>query len=106
MLFKGKLKRLNNKKYSLIDWPAGSTTKKLFYQELIGQTEAKVNATRAKLIFSGKGFPPKVMDNGEMATLKTLLKTNNNSIGYALKADVSDEFTILYILETESSDEK
>lgn len=102
MIFKGKVKRLDNKKYSLVDWPAGSTTKKKFYMGLMGQSEAKVNATRAKLIFSGKGFPPKVMADNHFSTLENILKNNPNSIGYAPLANISDEFNILFILQTES----
>lgn len=106
MLFKGKVKRLNNKKYSLVDWPAGSETKETFYSSLMGQSEAKVNATRAKLIFSGKGFPPKVMKDNNFSTLEAFLKANPTSIGYAPTSAISDEFNILFILQTENSNEK
>lgn len=106
MLFKGKVKRLNDQKYSLVDWPAGSATKERFYFCLMGQSEAKVNATRAKLIFSGKGFPPKVMKDNNFSTLETLLKENPTSIGYAPTSAVPDEFNILFILQTENDNEK
>ena len=102
MLFKGKVKRLDNKKYTLIDWPVGSSNKGKFYMALMGQSEAKVNASRAKLIFSGKGYPPKVMEENNFSTLKDLLKDNPNSIGYAPLTDISDEFNILFILQVES----
>ena len=75
MLFRGKLKRLNKQKYLLIDWPTGSTTKVDFYQSLLGMSESKVNASRAKMVFSGKGFPPKVIESDNYLTLKTYLKT-------------------------------
>ena len=101
MLFKGKVKRLDDQKYSLVDWPAGSATKEKFYQGLMGQSEAKVNATRAKLIFSGKGFPPKVIKENNFKTLETFLKSNPNCIGYAPLVNISDEFNILFILQTE-----
>lgn len=106
MLFKGKVKRLNNKKYSLVDWPAGSATKEKFYFDLMGQSEAKVNATRAKLIFSGKGFPPKVMADNNFTTLEAFMKQHPTSIGYAPTSAISDEFNILFILQTENDDEK
>jgi len=98
MLFKGKVKRLNNKKYSLVDWPAGSPTKTSFYLNLMGQSEAKINAVRAKLIFSGQGFPPKVIPENNIAVLKRFLRSNRNSIGYAPVSTISDEFDILFIL--------
>jgi len=105
MLFKGKVKRLNNKKYSLVDWPAGSKTKINFYLGLMGQSEARINAVRAKLIFSGKGFPPKVMPSNDVAALEELLRSTPNSIGYAPLSMVSDEFEILFTLQMENDDE-
>jgi len=98
MLFKGKVKRLNNKKYSLVDWPAGSPTKASFYLDLMGQSEARINAVRAKLIFSGQGYPPKVMHENDIAVLEAFLKSTPNSIGYAPLSTISDEFNILFIL--------
>jgi len=105
MLFKGKVKRLNNKRYSLIDWPAGSPTKVKFYLHLTGQSEARINAVRAKLIFSGKGFPPKVMSENNIEVLKSLLKSNANSIGYAPVSMISEEFNILFIFQAGNDNE-
>ena len=106
MLFKGKVKRLDDQKYSLVDWPAGSATKEQFYLGLMGQSEAKVNATRAKLIFSGKGFPPKIIKDNNFATLADFLKANPTSIGYAPLSAIPDEFNILFILQMENDNEK
>lgn len=106
MLFKGKIKRLNNKKYSLVDWPAGSQIKEKFYLALMGQSEARINAIRAKLIFSGLGYPPKVMQENNIETLERFLRSTPNSIGYAPTSAISDEFNILFTLQTENNDEK
>ena len=101
MLYRGKLKRLNSLKYTLIDWPAGSHMKIDFYESLLGQSESKVNALRAKLVFSGKGYPPKVLSKDYYPTLEAYLKSHPNSIGYALLSDVSDGFHILYTIKGE-----
>ncbi|GLS92382.1 hypothetical protein GCM10007916_34530 [Psychromonas marina] len=106
MLFKGKVKRLNNQKYSLVDWPAGSDIKIQFYNDLLEQSESQINATRAKLIFSGRGFPPKEMDKNNFESLQKFLLAHPNSIGYAPASLISDEFNLLFILQTESNDEK
>jgi hypothetical protein len=101
MLYRGKLKRLNGQKYALIDWPAGSAMKIDFYKSLLGQSESKINAARAKLVFSGKGYPPKVLSKDYYPTLEAYLKLHPNSIGYALLSDVSDELHILYTIKGE-----
>lgn len=106
MLFKGKVKRLDNKKYSLVDWPAGSKIKQNFYLRLMGQSETKINAIRAKSIFSGQGFPPKVIAEDNFSALEIFLKTHPNSIGYAPTSSLSDQFIVLFIIQAENNDEK
>ncbi|MCK5819125.1 MAG: hypothetical protein KAH18_07695 [Psychromonas sp.] len=98
MLFKGRIKRLNNKKIVLLDWPNGSKMKKQFYHELLGQSEARINAYRAKLVFSGKGVPPKIVQQNNYLAVEKYIKGRPNSIGYALKSMISKEFTILYVV--------
>ena len=98
MLFKGKVKRLDGKKFILVDWPNGSDNKVNFYYHLLGQTEAKVNAYRAKLIFSGKGFPPKVAKENNIPSLVENMKAHKNSISYAPLSDITDNFKILFII--------
>lgn len=98
MLFKGKVKRLGGKKFILVDWPNGSSHKVNFYQDLLGQTEAKLNAYRAKLIFSGKGFPPKISNEDTFQSLTKTMQSHKNAISYAPLSDISDEFKILFVL--------
>ena len=99
ILFQGKIKRLDRKSYSLVDWPPGSKTKKDFYKTLINQSEARVNATRAKLIFSGKGFPPKEIKENNYKTLEKYLRAHKNSIGYAPSSEISKDLTILFTIQ-------
>ena len=98
MLFKGKVKRLGGKKFILVDWPNGTDNKVNFYHHLLGQTEAKVNAYRAKLIFSGKGFPPKVSKEDNFSSLTQTMTEHKNAISYAPLSDISDEFKILFVI--------
>ena len=98
MLFKGKVKRLGGEKFILVDWPNGTDNKVNFYYHLLGQTEAKVNSYRAKLIFSGKGFPPKVIDKNNFSSLKESMQEHKNAISYAPLSDISDEFKILFVI--------
>lgn len=98
MLFKGKVKRLDGEKFILVDWPNGTDNKVNFYHHLLGQTEAKVNAYRAKLIFSGKGFPPKVAKENNIPSLLESMKAQKNSISYAPLSEITDNFKILFII--------
>jgi ABC-type phosphate transport system substrate-binding protein len=69
-----------------IDQTEGSAVRDEFYTKVTGKSAAQVKAYWSKIIFSGKGKPPK--DVADSAAVKKQLADNPNAIGYIDKAAV------------------
>ncbi len=69
-----------------IDQAEGAAPREEFYTKVVGKSATQVKAYWSKLIFSGKGQPPKeVADN---AAVKKQLADNPGAIGYIDKSAV------------------
>jgi ABC-type phosphate transport system substrate-binding protein len=69
-----------------IDQSEGSPVRDEFYTKVTGKSAAQVKAYWSKIIFSGKGKPPK--DVPDSAAVKKQLADNPNAIGYIDKGSV------------------
>jgi len=81
----------------LLDQPAGSPIRATFYDKVTGKNEAQVKAGWSRLVFSGKGTPPKEI--GSSAEVKKIVSTNPNTIGYIEKSAVDSSVRSLLIVE-------
>ncbi len=63
-----------------LDGPPGSATRDEFYLQYLDRTPAQMRAYWSKLLFTGKGFPPR--EAVSYPALKALLQANPGSIGY------------------------
>ena len=70
-----------------IDQAEGSETRDEFYQAFANKNPSQLHAHWSKLIFTGRGLPPKAVKNG--AEVKKLVAANPNAIGY-IEADLVD----------------
>lgn len=68
-----------------------------FDQKALGRSSSQIKAYWSKLVFTGKGTPPKEVasDNEVLA----LVATNPNLIGYVSTEAVSDQVKVLLTLE-------
>jgi ABC-type phosphate transport system substrate-binding protein len=80
-IFLGKVARFPNGVLAVpIDQMEGSAAREAFYARYAGKSPAQVKAHWSKIIFTGRGQPPKtVKDNIE---IKKQLALNPNAIGY------------------------
>ena len=101
MLYRGKIKRLQGIKVELSDWSENNTTRSDFYQILLSKDVAQMNAYWARLSFSGKARPPKVIKEDSMYILLRWLAEKNTRIGYAKLALVPKSANVLYIVKKE-----
>lgn len=69
-----------------VDQPEGSPLRDEFYNKTAGKSPAQVKAFWSKMIFTGKGRPPK--DAGDSAAVKKLVADNPSAIGYVDKSAV------------------
>jgi len=76
-----------------LDQTAGSAIRGLFYDKVTGKNEAQVKAAWSRLVFSGKGTPPKEIASS--AEVKKLVASNPNTIGYIEKSAVDSSVKVV-----------
>lgn len=99
MLFKGKVKRLNNEKFTLADWDESSTIRQAFYKAVLGKTISEMNGYWASRVFSGKGKPPTEIKNSTSEIVNNWLEKTPNGIAYSLLANAPDNANILFSIK-------
>ena len=65
----------------------GAPQRSLFYSKIVGRTDSQMKAYWAKLVFSGKGSPPKTLEGSDK--IKEAVANNKNGIGY-IESDLVD----------------
>lgn len=63
-----------------LDQAPDSTTRAAFYQALVGKSVAQVNAYWARLLFTGRATPPRVLQTP--AAILKAVRENPDAIGY------------------------
>jgi ABC-type phosphate transport system substrate-binding protein len=63
-----------------IDQPEGSDVRNQFYESFAGKSPAQIKAFWSKIVFTGRGQPPKAVADG--AELKKVIAANPTAIGY------------------------
>ncbi len=69
-----------------VDLSEGSATRDAFYSKVTGRQAAQVKAAWSRLVFSGKGTPPKELASA--AEVKKFVAGNPDAIGYIEKSAV------------------
>ena len=93
-IFMGKANNFDNGRAALpINAAKGATTREIFNTAVIGRSDAQVNAYWSKLLFTGKGTPPK-----ELATDQDIIANvaaNEDAIGYVDAAAVTSAIKVV-----------
>ncbi|THB65244.1 MAG: phosphate ABC transporter substrate-binding protein [Gammaproteobacteria bacterium] len=71
----------------------GSPVRELFNKKVLKKSEGKLKAYWSKIVFTGKGSPPKTMEND--AEVKKLVADNPNIIGYIDAKSVDDTVKVV-----------
>lgn len=77
-----------------VDLPEGQPVREAFYGKITGKSAAQLKAYWSKLIFTGKGQPPKEIPNS--AEVRKLVAGNPNTIGYIEKAAVDSSVKVVF----------
>jgi ABC-type phosphate transport system substrate-binding protein len=94
-IFLGKLSTLPGAGQAVpVDQPEGSAVREEFYSKTTGKSAAQLKAYWSKIIFTGKGQPPKEVadSNG----IKKLVADNPNIIGYMNRSEVDASVKVLF----------
>ncbi|MES2048524.1 MAG: hypothetical protein V4447_08995 [Pseudomonadota bacterium] len=81
----------------LIDQPESVDARQIFYSKVTEKTPAQVKSVWSRLVFSGKGSPPKEVANS--AEVKKLVNANPDAIGYIEKSAVDATVKVLFSVE-------
>ncbi len=86
-IFLGKSKSLpGGHKVMPLNLEEGNATREEFNDKVLGKNDSQLKSYWSKLIFTGKGQPPK--DVGSDAEVKALVSANPNMIGYIDAANI------------------
>jgi ABC-type phosphate transport system substrate-binding protein len=93
-LFLGKTSRFPDGTQAMpIDQAEDSAARERFYAQFTGKSPAQVKAHWSKIIFTGRGQPPKQV--ASEAEAKKMIATNPNAIGYIDSALVDGSVRVL-----------
>lgn len=81
----------------LIDQVESVDARQIFYSKVTEKTPAQVKAVWSRLVFSGKGSPPKEVANS--AEVKRLVNANPDAVGYIEKSAVDATVKVLFSVE-------
>lgn len=94
-IFLGKLKTFPGKGLVIpIDLPADSDIRLVFSEKLLNKDMRQVSAYWSRLIFTGKGLPPKQVESPE--AVKKLVSRNPDAIGYIDISDLDDTVRVCF----------
>lgn len=86
-----------NQNATLIDQPEGAPTREQFYAKATGRDAAQIKATWSRIVFSGKGVPPKVV--GDAAAVKKAVSADPKAVGYIDSSAVDASVKVLLMLD-------
>lgn len=93
-IFLGKASRFPDGSQAVpIDQAESSATRDEFYLKFAGKSPAQLNAHWAKIIFTGRGQPPREVANG--AEVKKRLAENPSAIGYLEQEQVDRSVKVI-----------
>lgn len=79
-----------------VDLPEGNPLRSEFYTKATGRDAAQVKATWSRLVFTGKGQPPK--EYPDAAAVKKAVAADPKTIGYIDKSAVDGSVKVLVTL--------
>lgn len=77
-----------------VDQTEGSAVRSAFNESVLGKNDSQLKAYWSRLIFTGKGTPPK--ESGSDAEIKALVAANPNMIGYIDAKAVDSSVKVVY----------
>lgn len=79
-LFLGKTSALGSVTLTPVDQESGSAVRNTFYEKAAGKTPSQLNAHWSRIVFTGKGLPPKALSDDSQ--IKEAVAKDKSLIGY------------------------
>jgi len=92
-VFLGKVKDIGGAPAIPLDQAEGSAAREQFNEKILRKSQAQVKAYWSKLIFTGKGTPPKDVEGD--AAVKAQVAADPKAVGYVDAASVDDSVKVI-----------
>lgn len=79
-LFMGKANALGGAVLTPVDQAEGSDAREEFYEKAAGKTQAQMNAHWSRVVFTGKGQPPRTLEDDD--AVKAAVAKDKSLVGY------------------------
>ncbi len=96
-LFLGKAKNVAGNSATPVDQSGNSPAKEQFYQVVVGKNSSQLRAYWAKLVFTGKGKPPKGL--GTDADVVAAVAADASLIGYVDASAVGGNVKVILLVQ-------
>lgn len=93
----GKSKSLGGTKLKVVDLPQGNVSRNHFYATVVKKNGKKLKAYWAKIVFSGKGTPPKILET-DADVIAWVAKTPG-ALGYVDSSAAGDLVKVLLVIK-------
>lgn len=95
-LFLSKRNDLAGLRLAPVDLPESNSARDVFYESVIGKSAAQVKAYWSRLIFTGKGVPPKQFSSD--TEIAEWISENEGYIGYINSESIAEGIKVIYTL--------
>jgi len=84
-------------KVTVVDQQPGNGVTKIFYKKVVKKTPNQLKAYWAKVVFTGKGYPPRAFDSNE--EVLSWVAATPNGLGYVDSSAVGDSVKVLFTIK-------
>ncbi|RJG17208.1 hypothetical protein D4A39_10760 [Alcanivorax profundi] len=93
-IFNGQLNRVGEISVKPLDLPVAASHREVFYQQVMGKSVEQMKSYWARMIFTGRGMPPREVSSDREMTL--LVGSDRKFIGYMDEADVTSDLKVVF----------
>ena len=93
-IFNGQLNRVGEISVKPLDLPVAASQREVFYQQVMGTSVEQMKSYWARMIFTGRGMPPREVSSDREMTL--LVGSDRKFIGYMDEADVTSDLKVVF----------
>ncbi|RLT88694.1 MULTISPECIES: phosphate ABC transporter substrate-binding protein [unclassified Ketobacter] len=96
-VFLGKRNEIGGVSVTPVDHSEGNEVREVFYDKVVDKTPSQLNAYWSRLIFTGKGKPPKqYFDDAEV--LETVLE-EEDAVGYIDSSSIAEGVKVIFTVQ-------
>ena len=93
-IFNGQTRRVSGISVKPLDLPSRGGARNDFYQQVLGKSAEQMKSYWARMIFTGRGMPPREVSSEQEMVL--LVGSNRNFVGYLDAALVTPDLKVVY----------